>query len=175
MRIMKLRPKLLPDMEKAEKLYPLVLERLQKYEEFWDSLPEDTPESVIETEYKAMETYLSDLIGKDLSEVWLWEWWEADGIEPFAFRLALPEPNRVTEISKEELHEIVRIKNEVDYPHENDFQKDFFFYTEEWFYKFLRMNFPKYKYDWFHTYKNSNGEYISPTTEEIVEKLWKVR
>ena len=60
-----LRKELRPDFATAEKLYPLVLKRLQDYEAFWDTQSEDTPEEVFEKEYKAMEQYLSELTGKD--------------------------------------------------------------------------------------------------------------
>lgn len=51
-----LRKELRPDWEKAEKHYPLILKRLQEYEQFWDAQSEDTPEEVFETEYKKMES-----------------------------------------------------------------------------------------------------------------------
>jgi len=46
-----LRKELRPDFATAEKLYPLVLKRLQDYEAFWDTQSEDTPEEVFEKEY----------------------------------------------------------------------------------------------------------------------------
>ena len=67
-----LRKELRPDFATAEKLYPLVLKRLEDYEAFWDAQSEDTPEEVFDKEYKAMEQYLSELTGKDLSDTWLW-------------------------------------------------------------------------------------------------------
>ena len=63
-----LRKELRPDFATAEKLYPLVLKRLEDYEAFHDAQSEDTPEEVFDKEYKAMEQYLSKLTGKDLSE-----------------------------------------------------------------------------------------------------------
>ena len=87
-----LRKDLRPDFATAEKLYPLVLKRLRDYEAFCDAQNEDTPEEVFDKEYKAMEQYLSELTSKDLSDTWLWEWWEGNGIETFAFDLAMPDP-----------------------------------------------------------------------------------
>ena len=69
-----LRKELRPDFATAEKLYPLILKRLEDYETFHDAQSEDTPEEVFDKEYKAMEQYLSELTGKDLSDTWLWEW-----------------------------------------------------------------------------------------------------
>ena len=67
-----LRKELRPDFATAEKLYPLVLKRLEDYEAFWEAQSEDTPEEVFDKEYKAMEQYLSKLTCKDLSDTWLW-------------------------------------------------------------------------------------------------------
>jgi len=50
-----LRKELRPDFATAERLYPLVLKRLQDYEAFYDAQSEDTPEEVFDKEYKAME------------------------------------------------------------------------------------------------------------------------
>ena len=50
-----LRKELRPDFATAEKLYPLVLKRLEDYEAFHDAQSEDTPEEVFDKEYKAME------------------------------------------------------------------------------------------------------------------------
>lgn len=47
-----LRKELRPDWETAEKRYPLILKRLQEYEQFWDAQSEDMPEEIFETEYK---------------------------------------------------------------------------------------------------------------------------
>jgi len=46
-----LRKKLRPDFATAEKLYPLVLKRLEDYEAFHDAQSEDTPEEVFDKEY----------------------------------------------------------------------------------------------------------------------------
>ena len=43
-----LRKELRPDFATAEKLYPLVLKRLEDYEAFWDAQSEDTPDVRIE-------------------------------------------------------------------------------------------------------------------------------
>ena len=87
-----LRKELRPDFATAEKLYPLVLKRLEDYEAFWDAQSEDTPEEVIDKEYKAMEQYLSELTGKDLSNTCYGNGGKAMALEAFAFDLAMPRP-----------------------------------------------------------------------------------
>lgn len=173
---MNLRTELCPDMATAEKLYPLILKRLQDYETFHDSQSEDTPEAVFDAEYKAMETYLSELTGKDLSEVWLWEWWEGEGIEVFAFRLALPEPKKVSDFSKEEVWQVVnKIQNafseedfeNVDY---ENFNSLFMIYLDDYYYNLLKVNFPKtYNFKYFIAQKD--GSHLS--TEQITKKIFK--
>ncbi|GIJ96770.1 hypothetical protein CAPN001_13390 [Capnocytophaga stomatis] len=116
-----LRKELQPDWATAEKLYPLILKRLQEYENFWDAQPEDTPEEVFDKEYKAMENYLSELTGKDLSDVWLWEWWESNGIEVFAFDLAMPFPKKHDNLTKEDLQAFVTIIRNNEFECESEF------------------------------------------------------
>ena len=75
-----LRQTLRPDWATAQKHYPLILKRLQDYEAFWDTQPDDTPEAVFDAEYQAMQSYLSELTGKDLSQTWLWDWGRATAL-----------------------------------------------------------------------------------------------
>jgi len=59
-----LRKELRPDFATAEKLYPLVLKRLEDFKAFCEAQSEDTPKEVFDKEYKAMEQYLSELTSK---------------------------------------------------------------------------------------------------------------
>lgn len=172
---MKIRQELRPDFETAERLYPLVLKRLQEYENFWDAQSEDTPEEVFEKEYSQMESYLSDLVGKDLSNVWLWEWWESNGIEVFAFDLAMPEPVKHENLTKEDLRDFVEIIRNNHFDCKTDFQREFMpymFYNHNYFYRFLEINFKGFKYDYFNSKKGKDGNYYKPTTDEIVENIF---
>ena len=162
-----LRKELRPDFATAEKLYPLVLKRLEDYEAFWDSQSEDTPEEVFDKEYKAMEQYLSELTGKDLSNTWLWEWWEGNGIEVFAFDLAMPDPVKHNNLTREDIAAFVRIIIDNEFECENDFQEEFMPY------KFLALNCPHFDPTVFNTTKDKKGKYHEPTVEEVMEKIWK--
>ena len=104
-----LRKELRTDFATAEKLYPLILKRLEDYEAFHDAQSDGTPKEVFDKEYKAMEQYLSELTGKDLSDTWLWEWWECNGIEAFAFDLAMPDPEKHNDLTREDIAAFVRI------------------------------------------------------------------
>ena len=171
-----LRKELRPDFATAEKLYPLILKRLQDYEAFWDAQSEDTPEEVFDKEYKAMEQYLGELTGKDLSDIWLWEWWEGNGIEVFAFDLAMPDPVKHNDLTREDIAAFVRIIIDNEFECENDFQEEFMpymFYTHQYFYKFLALNCPHFDPSVFNTTKDKKGKYHEPTVEEVMEKIWK--
>ena len=170
-----LRKELRPDFATAEKLYPLVLKRLKSYEKFYDSCYAFSEEE-LDKEYKAMEQYLSKLTGKDLSDTWLWEWWEGNGIEVFAFDLAMPDPIKHNNLTREDIAAFVRIIIDCEFECENDFQEEFMpymFYENQYFYKFLELNCPHFDPSVFNTTKDKKGNYHEPTVEEVMKKIWK--
>ena len=170
-----LRKELRPDFATAEKLYPLVLKRLKSYEKFYDSCYAFSEEE-LDKEYKAMEQYLSKLTGKDLSDTWLWEWWEGNGIEAFAFDLAMPDPVKHNDLTREDIAAFVRIIIDSEFECENDFQEEFMmdmFYEHQYFYKFLEINCPHFDPSVFNTTKDKKGKYHEPTVEEVMKKIWK--
>ena len=170
-----LRKELRPDFAIAEKLYPLVLKRLKSYEKFYDSCYAFSEEE-LDKEYKAMEQYLSELTGKDLSDTWLWEWWEGNGIEVFAFDLAMPDPIKHNNLTREDIAAFVRIFIDNEFECENDFQEEFMpymFYGHQYFYKFLELNCPHFDPMAFNTTKDKEGKYHEPTVEEVMKKIWR--
>ena len=170
-----LRKELRPDFAIAEKLYPLVLKRLKSYEKFYDSCYAFSEEE-LDKEYKAMEQYLSELTGKDLSDIWLWEWWEGNGIEVFAFDLAMPDPVKHNNLTREDIAAFVRIFIDNEFECENDFQEEFMpymFYGHQYFYKFLELNCPHFDPMAFNTTKDKEGKYHEPTVEEVMKKIWR--
>ena len=170
-----LRKELRPDFATAEKLYPLVLKRLKSYEKFYDSCYAFSEEE-LDKEYKAMEQYLSKLTGKDLSDTWLWEWWEGNGIEAFAFDLAMPDPVKHNDLTREDIAAFVRIIIDNEFECENDFQEEFMmdmFYENQYFYKFLELNCPHFDPSVFNTTKDKKGKYHEPTVEEVMKKIWR--
>ena len=170
-----LRKELRPDFATAEKLYPLVLKRLKSYEKFYDSCYAFSEEE-LDKEYKAMEQYLSKLTGKDLSDTWLWEWWEGNGIEVFAFDLAMPDPVKHNNLTREDIAAFVRIIIDNEFECENDFQEEFMpymFYAHQYFYKFLEINCPHFDPSVFNTTKDKKGKYHEPTVEGVMEKIWR--
>ena len=167
-----LRKELRPDFAIAEKLYPLVLKRLKSYEKFYDSCYAFSEEE-LDKEYKAMEQYLSELTGKDLSDTWLWE---CNGIEAFAFDLAMPDPVKHNDLTREDIAAFVRIIIDSEFECENDFQEEFMpymFYGHQYFYKFLELNCPHFDPMAFNTTKDKEGKYHEPTVEEVMKKIWR--
>ena len=149
---------------------------MEDYEAFHDAQSEETPEEVFDKEYKAMEQYLSELTGKDLSDTWLWEWWECNGIEAFAFDLAMPDPIKHNNLTREDIAAFVRIIIDCEFECENDFQEEFMpymFYGHQYFYKFLELNCPHFDPMAFNTTKDKKGKYHEPTVEEVMKKIWK--
>ena len=164
-----MRKELEPNMEIAEKLYPQIKELVEEYTEYFDENGDEE-----NSEYKKLEDKLHDITGKDISQYNLSEYWEEEGLEVLCFKISLPEPNVVNEFTKEELTEVVkRIKEDVF--EENggqNFTELFNYHLEEYYHKLLKINFKKYKFEYFERQKGKNGKYFEYEIEEIVEKIW---
>jgi hypothetical protein len=167
-----MRNELEPDWETAEKLYPTVKAFIEKYTEYCD---ENGDEEL--AEYKKLENRLFELTKKDISRFNLWEWWEGEGLEVLSFRISLPEPNIVQDITKEELLEIVRKIIKVDIPNfrgnnEKSFKNAFYCYLDEYYDELLKCNFKKYKPKYFNSQKDDEGGFFEYTAEEVAEMIW---
>ena len=165
-----MRKELEPKMDIAKELYPKIISLIEQYTVYCD---ENGDEENIE--YKKLENELNKITGKDISKYNLWEYWEEEGIEPLSFKIALPEPNIVNDINKEELTEIVKIlkkglfeKNE----EEDKFTQEFKYYLEEYYHKLLEHNCKNYESELFDSQRGKDGKYFEYTLEEIVEKIY---
>ncbi|WP_316807395.1 hypothetical protein [Pedobacter agri] len=170
---MKLRKEIEPDFETAEKNYPEVLKLILAYTDFID---ENGDEDSIE--YKKLENTLHEMTGKDMSQFNLWEWWEEEGAEVLAFRIALPDAQKVSNITKDELAEIVHRLQTFEYPEKDfdelSFQEQFSPYLDiRYYHPFLELNFKTYDYSKiFGQQKDKDKRQFWWSQEEIVEKLW---
>lgn len=106
---MNLRNTIEPQFDIAEKLYPEVLKPIMDYTDFCNENGDENNE-----EYKKLEATFHGMTGKDMLRFDLWEWWEGEGAEVLAFRISLPDPIKIGDISKDELFEIVRSKKGKD-------------------------------------------------------------
>ena len=164
-----MRKELEPDMETAEKLYSQIIELIEKYTGYCD---ENGDEDNIE--YKKLENKLHEITGKDISQYNLWEYWEEEGIEVLSFKISLPEPNIVKNITKDELTEIVkRLKVSIfEQNCKNEFMEEFKYHLDGYYHKLLEINFEKYEMKYFQRQKGKYGEYFEYNIEEIVKKIW---
>lgn len=167
---MQLRKEIEPDFETVEKRYPIALKAIMSYTAYCD---ENGDEDLVE--YNKLADYLHQLTGKDMSQFNLWEWWEEEGAEVLAFRIVLPEPQCVHNISMDELYEVVkRLKTDIYTPSEDGSLKELFKYHLDEYYKlFLERNFNTYDPKLFERNKNDKGEYFEYTEAQIVQILWR--
>ena len=167
---MQLRKEIEPDFETVEKRYPIALKAIMSYTAYCD---ENGDEDLVE--YNKLADYLHQLTGKDMPQFNLWEWWEEEGAEVLAFRIVLPEPQCVHNISMDELYEVVkRLKTDIYTPSEDGSLKELFKYHLDEYYKlFLERNFNTYDPKLFERNINDKGEYFEYTEAEIVQMLWR--
>ena len=167
---MRLRKEIEPDFETIEKRYPIALKAIMSYTAYCD---ENGDEDLVE--YNKLADYLHQLTGKDMSQFNLWEWWEEEGAEVLAFRIVLPEPQCVHNISMDELYEVVkRLKTDIYTPSEDGSLKELFKYHLDEYYKlFLERNFNTYDPKLFERNINDKGEYFEYTEAQIVQMLWR--
>ena len=167
---MQLRKEIEPDFETVEKRYPIALKAIMSYTAYCD---ENGDEDLVE--YNKLADYLHQLTGKDMSQFNLWEWWEEEGAEVLAFRIVLPEPQCVHNISMDELYEVVkRLKTGIYIPSEDGSLKEIFKYHLDEYYKlFLERNFNSYDPKLFERNINDKGEYFEYTEAQIVQMLWR--
>ena len=167
---MRLRKEIEPDFETVEKRYPMALKAIMSYTACCD---ENGDEDLVE--YNKLADSLHQLTGKDMSQFNLWEWWEEEGAEVLAFKIVLPEPQCVHNITMDELYEVVkRLKTDIYTPSEDGSLKEIFKYHLDEYYKlFLERNFNTYDPKLFERNINDKGEYFEYTEAQIVQMLWR--
>ena len=162
-----LRKEIEPQLEIAESRYQEILDSIMAYTDYCDEEGDED-----DAAYKKLEEKLHLQTGKDMSQFNLWEWWEEEGAEVLAFKIALPNPIKVEGITKEELSEIVRRTKTFDEnANEDSFEGQFKYHLHDYYYDFLELNFKSYEQDLFHSHKDKNGNYFEYSVDEIVKKL----
>ena len=166
---MVLRKEIEPDFETAEKLYPEVLKLILAYTDFWDQNGDEE-----NTEYIKLENKLHTITGKDIAAFHIGEWWEEEGAEVLAFRISLPNPIIVENITKQELQEIVSRQKTFVMQDENDdrLQAKFHYHVDRYYIDFLKLNCKNFNHKLFQRHKDNNGDYFEYSIDEIVERLW---
>ncbi len=169
---MKLRKEIEAQIDIAEKRYKSILKTIVDYADYvYEYGDED------EKEYNKIVKYLTELTGKDIanSNYTFVEYWEGEGEFRESFKIALPNPVVVDNISKEELTEIVRRKKNIkipDYLNTDFIKKNGFEYDIcDYYLEFLKLNFGKNVYKFFDRQKDDKGNWYELSVEEIVEKI----
>ena len=106
---MKLPNELETNIKEAEKNYPIVKELLVKFDRAFDDFDENEMDIIIHE--------LNQLTDKQIDKEDIFDYWEYTNQEDLAFSLALPDPDRVDSITKEEISEI---KQRIEILHEFD-------------------------------------------------------
>ncbi|KUF43601.1 hypothetical protein HX017_08115 [Myroides marinus] len=166
---MNIRKEIMPLMKVAEERYPVILKVVLGYTDYCDEYGDED-----NIEYKRVEQALHELTDKDMSNYDLWEYWEGESAEVFAFRIALPDPLPVKDVTEEELTFVVtKLKTfvEVDYTTKMTFEEEFDMYLDEYYYSFLKLNCSNYSPKLFNRNKNEKGEYFEYSIKEIVKHL----
>lgn len=164
-----LRSRLEPDMPTAEERFPSVLLSLEEYAKEVDTSGDEDGKK-----YQVLEKYLHGLTNKDMSKFNLYEWWEEEGAEVLAFRISLPDPVIVSDISVNEVSEIVRRIKEYDFSNAQigTFAADFQMFLDNYYHDFLKLNFPKtYKVELFQRNRAKDGSYFEYQIDEIISAL----
>lgn len=168
-----MRAQIKPDFETAREIYDEILKQILAYTAYCDDNGDEDG-----AKYRELEAALHKITGKDMSKFDLWEWWEADGAENLAFDIALPEPQLVPDITKDELREIAERMSTFEPRETGDAFLDAFYYRPNfaadggYFTEFLKLNF-KDTYDplLFERCERS-GEIAELSADEITQILW---
>lgn len=95
---MELRPELEPNIKKAEELFPKVIALISQFDDGFDHGDMNKMDFALKE--------LSTLIKKEIEKEDLYEYWSYTSIEDLAFKLSLPSPKKVDNISEQEVLEI---------------------------------------------------------------------
>ena len=168
-----MRAQIEPDFKTARKRYGEILKRILAYTAYCDD--NGDPDGA---KYRELEAALHEIIGKNMSKFDLWEWREANCAENLAFDIALPEPQLVSDITKDELREIVERMSTFEPRETGDAFLDAFYYRASftadggYFTEYLKLNF-KNTYDprLFERCER-NSEMSELSAGEITQILW---
>ncbi|WP_460582373.1 hypothetical protein [Hymenobacter arcticus] len=125
-----------------------------------------------------MLEHLKELIDREVSESDLFEYYESGSKEELAFRLSLPPPVRVENITKDEVAELInRLTNPFEEPTKSWQNLSFVeqlsqFYLHDYYHELLKLNcFGSYSYKYFNRQKRKDGTYYELTPAEITARF----
>jgi hypothetical protein len=163
-----LRAELEPQITIAEKLFPKIFELISLYDSGYDN--ED------EAKMKLAINQISSLTNKNINVEDLFEYWEGESQGELTFKLSLPYPFKVENISKEELIEIVQRMQSFDDNGISEKLSDlgvplsgvlnYHYYPE-----LIKRNFAYPDPSSLLDKQFVNGKYVEYSTEEIVNRI----
>jgi hypothetical protein len=160
-----LRVELEPNMDEAERLYPRVLARMTQLMREVDEHGDGGPASE-----RAAED-IRRLTSKTVEPSELLYAWESEGEEVLAFRLSLPDPPVVEDISYAELITLVHRAMTHPVPIADGFAGSFGPYLDRWYAALLRRNCTRYRPQLFNRRRSPGGDWYDPSAEEIATAI----
>ena len=161
-----------PPLAVAEERYATILALILAYTQFCDIHGDDD-----NAEYDRLADQLQALSGKDISRFNLREWWEEEGAEVLAFRIALPDPVKLDGVSRENIAHIVARLGSFELPEkdasEPRFQQIFSAFLDDYYHAWLKLHCKTYNYQKiFGVHKDKDGKRWWLSDEEKVDLLW---
>ena len=165
-----LRAILQPDLDTAARHYPQVLQWLHDYTAWCDQHGDDELAA-----HARLAGEVQRLTGKDLARYNVFEWWEEEGIEVLAFRIALPDPPAVVEpaLQGDELRAIVDAvlapeSTRLRFP---PLPQAFIWHLDTYWHALLAAHCPGYDPRLFHRQRDAGGRWFEYPAQEICARL----
>jgi hypothetical protein len=163
-----LRAELEPKLEIAEKLFPKIMELISLFDDGYDSRDEQKIETAI--------TAINSLTDKNIKAEDLFEYWGAESQEELAFKLSIPDPIMVDNITRCELLEIVNRIQSFDDNKISEKLTEFGvplsnLLSNEYYLPLLKRNFSYPEPSELFDRQKINGTFIELTANEIVDKI----
>ena len=168
---MRLRTTLQPDLDTAARHYPQVLQWLHDYTAWCDKHGDSELAA-----YARLAEEVQRLTGKELARYNVFEWWEEEGIEVLAFRIALPDPPAVAvpPLQGAELRAIVDALL-LD-PASASFRfpsllEGFIWHLDAYWHALLKAHCPSYEPCLFNRQRDAEGRWFEYSAQEICARL----
>lgn len=165
---MTLRAELEPKIEIAEKIFPQVIELITLYDDGYDNSDRHKVETAI--------SKINALTNKNIQEDDLLEYWGAESREELAFKLSIPDPIKVDNISRDELLEIINRIESFEDKGISDKLLELgiplsYILAYGYYLPLLERNFSHPEPGELFNQKNVNGKFIKLTVDEIANKI----
>lgn len=164
-----------PQLAIAEQRYPVILASILAYAQYCDA---DGDED--NAEYVKLEEKLHRLTGKDMARFNLREWWEEEGAEVLAFRIALPDPVKMDGVTRSQVVQVVGRIGRFELPGRDEgeptFGQTFSTFLDDYYHAWLKLHCKAYNYrKIFGPQKDRDGKQVWLADGDKVDLLWPAR